>query len=96
MIKYILCLFLFYFLVLFQTSFLLASFNLVFYTIIIWNLLEKKENNLGIFNALIAGFFLDVFSEKFIGFNILILVISALLIKQFIRSYVRIPFIEKI
>ncbi len=96
MIKYLLSLFLFYFLVLFQTSFLFSSFNLIFYLIIIWNFLEQKDSNLGIFVAFSAGFFLDIFSENFIGFNILILVFSAFIIKQFIRPYVRIPFTEKI
>ncbi len=96
MIKYFFSIILFYFLTLFQISFLAGRINLVFFLVIIWNILEEKENNLGIFNALIAGFFLDIFLDKFIGFNIIILVIMAFLIKYLIRQHVRIPFFEKI
>ncbi len=96
MIKHFFSLLLFYFLTLFQISFLASGFNLVFFVVIVWLFIEKKENNFGYFNALSAGFFLDIFSNNFIGFNILILISLTILIKFFIKEYVRIPIIEKI
>ncbi|MDD5606534.1 MAG: hypothetical protein PHN37_01565 [Candidatus Pacebacteria bacterium] len=96
MIKYFISLLFFYFLTIFQVSFLADRFNLVFLIVIIWSFIEKRENNLAFFNALIGGFFLDIFSDKFIGFNVLILIVLTLLIKNFIIKHVRIPFIEKI
>jgi len=91
----------FYFLALFQTSFL-AHFsifgfvpNLIFIIVILWNFFEKPKKTLGIFSALIGGFFLDVFSSRPIGFYIFILGAMSLFIKLIIKRYVRIPFIEK-
>ena len=90
----------FYFLALVQTSFLVHFKvwnmvpNLIFFLIVVWNVFEKADNRFGLYQAIIGGFFLDVFSDKFIGFNILILVISVILIKLFFRRYVRIPFFE--
>lgn len=98
MFKYILSTVILYFLVLFQTSFLVHfSFwgiipNLVFILIIIWNLYEESDSKLGIYNAFIAGFFLDIFSNTIIGFNVLILVILAILIKLIFNKYVQLPF----
>lgn len=95
MIKYIISLFLLYFLVLFQTSFLVDLFNLTFWVIIFWSFLEKKESDLAFFNALIGGFFLDIFSNNFIGFNIIILLTLTFLIKYLIRPHVKIPYVER-
>ncbi len=92
---------LFYFLALLQTSFLVHFSilglipNLIFILVIFWNLFEKPEHFLGVFNALIGGFFLDVFSNRIIGFNILILLAIALFIKLVFKKHVRIPVIEK-
>ena len=98
MFKYILSTVILYFLVLFQTSFLVHfSFwgiipILIFILIIIWNLYEESDSKLGIYNAFIAGFFLDIFSNTIIGFNVLILVILAILIKLIFNKYVQLPF----
>lgn len=98
MFKYLLSIIILYLLALFQTSFLVHfSFwgiipNLVFILIIIWNLYEKSDNNFGIYNAFMAGFFLDIFSDRIIGFNVLILVILVILIKLVFNKYVQIPF----
>jgi len=92
----------FYFLVLIQTSFLVhftifnAVPNIILILVVVWNLLEKRKNYFGVINALIGGFFLDIFSNYFIGFYVLILVGSAIFIKLIFKRYVRIPFIDKI
>lgn len=104
MVKRIFILFiLFYFLTLLQTSFLVhfpfflkLPFNIVLIAVIFINLFESSEKNLGFFSAIIGGFFLDFFSDNFIGFNILILVSFSILIKFIIRRYVRIPVIKRI
>ena len=98
MTKYLLSIIALYLLVIFQTSFLVHfSFwgiipNLIFILIIIWNLYENPDSSFGIYNAFTAGFFLDIFSDRIIGFNVLILVILAILIKLIFNKYVQIPF----
>ncbi len=100
--KILISIIVFYFLVLIQTSFLVhftifdAVPNIVLILVVAWNLLEKRKNYLGIINALIGGFFLDIFSNRFIGFYVLILVGLAIFIKLIFKRYVRIPFIDKI
>ncbi len=95
---------LFYFLALLQTSFLVHfnmgrwlgwTPNLIFILVIFWSLFGKSEDFLGVFNALIGGFFLDVFSNRIIGFNILILLAIVLFIKLVFKKYVRIPTLKK-
>ena len=87
-----------YFLALFQTSFLVHFRilgyvpNLVLFFVVIWNLLEDGKNSTGGFVSLIGGFFLDVFSNHFIGFNILILVLISLAIKLILKKYVGLSF----
>ena len=100
--KILISIIVFYFLVLIQTSFLVhftvfdAVPNIVLILVVVWNILEKRKNYLGIINALIGGFFLDIFSNRFIGFYVLILVGLAIFIKLIFKRYVRIPFIDKI
>lgn len=87
-----------YFLVLFQTSFLVHFAlwgvvpNLVMLLVIILSIYDKQDSYLGLYNAVIGGFFLDIFSNRIIGFNILILVILSILLKLIFNKYVRIPF----
>lgn len=91
-----------YFLVLLQASFFVHFAiwgvfpDLVLILIIIWNVFEKPKNYLGLYIAFIGGFFLDIFSSSFIGYNILILMVLIILIKLIFRRYVRVPFFEKI
>ena len=102
--KIVILVIIFYFLALLETSFFVHfdilthySFyflNSIFILIILWNLFEKRENFLGIFVAFTGGFFLDVFSSQFIGFNISIAIIIAILIKLVLKKYVRIPVIK--
>lgn len=89
-----------YFLVLFQTSFLVHFAlwgvvpNLIILLVIILNIYEKEDNYLGVYNAIIGGFFLDIFSNRIIGFNILVLVILAVLLKLIFNRYIHVPFKE--
>lgn len=101
MVKKILILILFfYILVLLQTSFLVHFNikgivpNLVLVSVILINFFEKPKEYLGFLSAIIGGFFLDVFSENFIGFYILILVGLAIFIKFILKKYVRTPIIK--
>ena len=100
--KILISIIVFYFLVLVQTSFLVHFTifdvvpNIVLILVVVWNILEKRKNHLGVINALMGGFFLDIFSNRFIGFYVLILVGLAIFIKLIFKRYVRIPFIDKI
>lgn len=99
--KIFISLILFYFLALLQTSFL-VHFNIlgivpnyILVSVILWNLFERAKDSAGLFNGLIGGFFLDIFSNRFMGFYILILGAVAIFIKLVFKKYVRIPFIER-
>lgn len=89
--KIIISLLFFYVLALFQTSFLVhfSALNLILILIFFLNLFEKSEENFGLISALIGGFFLDVFSERTIGFHVLILFLLSLSIKLILRRYIR-------
>ena len=97
--RFLLSLFVFYFLTLLETSFLLHfSFfgfipDFILILVILWNLFENSNKffSWGVFNALIGGFFLDVFSSRFFGFHIILFLVLAILIKKIIGNYVRIP-----
>ncbi len=87
----------FYFLALFQVSFF-AHFsflgivpNVLIVLVIGISVFENSDSASGLFAALGAGFFLDIFSQKPLGLSVAILFIAALLIKTFKRTYVRIP-----
>ena len=96
--KYIVSIIIIYLLALFQTSFLVHFSlwgmipNLILISVFLWILFEKPESNFGIYNAFIGGFLLDIFSERLIGFNILILLIMAIFLKIILNKYVRLPF----
>jgi len=97
-IKYLLSIVIIYFLVLFENSFLehFAVFGFVFspalILVIIYNILENEKKFFGVYLALISGFFLDVFSDHFIGYNILILILLSLFLKLVFNKYVSFPF----
>ena len=84
----------FYILALFQTSFLIhfpvlgLIPNLVLLSVILINLLEKPQNYSGYFSAFIGGIFLDIFSENFIGFYILISLGLVVFIKFILKRYI--------
>jgi len=99
--KILISIIVFYFLVLIQTSFLVHFTifdvipNIILILIILWNLFEKRKDYFGVVNGFIGGFFLDIFSNHFVGFYILIFVGLAIFIKLIFKKYVRIPFSER-
>ena len=94
-----------YILTLSQTSFLIHfnvflkggfwgwALNLILIAVIFITVFDPRAK-IGVGAAFIGGFFLDIFSENFIGFHILILVILAFFIKFILRKYVRFPIIK--
>ena len=98
--KFLVIVILFYFLVLFQTSFLIRfDFfsgqlfhwlgNLAFIGVLLLNFFENPREKSGILAAAWAGFLLDIFSSQLIGFYILVLIGLAIFIKIIVKQYVR-------
>lgn len=83
--------FLFYLLILLQESFFAHFFpylpSFIFIIIFFVNLFEKRESNFGIYLSLVGGFLLDVFSEDFFGFYLLICFLISLFIKIIFKRY---------
>lgn len=79
-----------------QTSFLVhfnifgIYLNIILILVILINFFEKTQNY-GLFAAFIGGFFLDIFSVGLIGYQVLILLGISLVIKIFLKRYVRSP-----
>lgn len=100
--RILILIFLFYIFVLFQTSFFVhfdsggIATNLILISVIFISFYGDAKNNLGIYGAIIGGFYLDVFSDLFFGFWVLILLVIALFIRFFVKKYVRIPFLKGI
>jgi rod shape-determining protein MreD len=96
--KFLILIIIFYILSLLQDSFLPHfdikgyTLNLILISVIIINLFNgsRRQGNSGLGAAFIGGFFLDIFSENFIGFYILILLGLALLISG-ISQYIALP-----
>jgi rod shape-determining protein MreD len=93
---------LFFFLTILETSFLvhfrIFDFipNLILIAIILINLFEKTENLRGVFSAILGGFFLEVFSSNFWGYNffgfyILLFLLISIFIKLIFKRYFRLP-----
>jgi len=91
----------FFFLTLLQTSFFIHfpvfGFYLNFIIIgqVLITLFEDPKENRAIYLSFISGFLWDVFSEKPIGFGILILFLISWILKIFLRKYVRIEAFSK-
>jgi rod shape-determining protein MreD len=87
----------FYFLVLFQASFLPHFVfwgmvpNAVILLIAFLNLFEKTDGKCGLVSAFFAGFFLDIFSGRFLGFYVLVCLGIAIFIKYVFRNYIKLP-----
>lgn len=86
----------FYFLTLLQSSFFPhfpfgSWWNLVLVSVIIINLLEHPREKTGFLSAFFGGLLLDIFSEHFIGFWVLILLTLTIFIKFIFKKYVRCP-----
>jgi rod shape-determining protein MreD len=86
-----------YFLCLLQTSFLVhfsikgIVLNLVLIAVVLINIFENPREITGIFLAGFGGLFLDIFSERFFGFWIIVLLLTAVLLKFILKEYVRFP-----
>jgi len=95
--KFLVLSLLLYILCLLQTSFLVSFsargfvLNLVLIAVILINMLENPREMTGIFLAVSGGLFLDIFSERFFGFWIAILLLSAIFLKFVLKEYVRLP-----
>lgn len=92
----------FYILTLFQISFL-AHFeifriipNFILVAIILINIFEDPRGYFGVYSAVAAGFFLDIFSQDYIGLSILILLAVSFSIKLILKKYVQIPNVKSI
>lgn len=94
--------FLFLFLILYILCLLQTSFsvyfsikgfvlNLVLVTVILINIFESPREMTGIFLAGFGGLFMDIFSARFFGFWIAILLLTAVLLKFILKEYVRFP-----
>jgi len=102
--KFLLLILSLYILALVQTSFLVhftiegLVLNLILIAVIIINFFKSPNfyTKIGMGAAFFGGFFLDIFSESFIGFHILILLGLVIFIKFILRRYVRIPTIKRI
>ena len=74
-------------------SFLIHFFsflpNLVLISIIIINIFEDRKEQFGIILSFISGFLLDVFSDKFIGYYVLISILISLFIKLVFKNYIQ-------
>ncbi len=99
--KILISILLLYLLIIFQISFIVHFavkgfvINSIFLLICLLNIIEDPKENYGIIGAGILGFFWDIFSEKFIGYHILILVFLAFLIKVVLVRYVRIKILQR-
>jgi len=96
MVKNIFLIFIsFYILFLLQTSFLtyfnVAGMipNLILISVILINFFEKPRQYLGLFSAAIGGFFLDMFSENFICFHVLVFLLISVFIKYLFKKHVQ-------
>ncbi|MDO8424547.1 MAG: rod shape-determining protein MreD [bacterium] len=95
--KAILAIFFLYLLALIQASFL-PNFqfwgfapNFVLALVVLINLFEGPQENVGVAAAFFGGFFLDIFSGRFFGFWIVILLASAIFIKYLFKKYFQSP-----
>ena len=101
--KTIISVLIFFFLAIFQTSFLAhfsfwgMVFNLVIIAVLLINLLEEKGNKLGLVCAFAGGFFLDVFSLSggIFGLYVLVCFLTAFFIKFILKRYVQIPELQR-
>lgn len=81
----------FYFFILLQSSFLTHFSiqevvpNLVLILLCLLVFFENPHKYLGIFPAIFAGFFLDIFAKSFFGVSILSMIIIYFLIKELVR-----------
>jgi len=85
--------FLFYTLTVIQSSFLVHFIyclpSLVLVSVLIINLKEEQKENFGLASGLIGGFFLDIYSDKCIGYYVVMFFIMGLFLKLVIKRILR-------
>ncbi len=82
------------FLVLVQTSFpffVVPPYIFLILFVILYNALEKEESKEGLFLAVFAGFWFDVFTESVMGGYMLLFLVLAFLFKIALKRYVKVP-----
>jgi rod shape-determining protein MreD len=85
----------FYFFVLLQASFVPHFVfwgivpNIVLVSVILINLFEKSDGKSGLISAIFAGFLLDIFSGRFVGFYMLICLGISVFIKYVLKNYIK-------
>ncbi len=93
-LKFIFIGIIFYFLYFLQMSFLpflsIFQFNFLFFIVLLINILEDPNKNIGLFCAFFVGIFSDIFSPYFFGLITSTLLLLAILIKYVLLRYVRI------
>jgi rod shape-determining protein MreD len=68
--------------------------NLVLIFVIGYNLFEEKERRTGIALAILGGLSLDIFSCGFFGLMTAILVASSIVIKVFLKDFLRLSILK--
>ena len=88
----------FYFLIIFQISFAphLEIFgnapNLILVVLLLFILLETPKNNFSYYVAFLAGIFIDIFSNSFLGTTAIFLLLSTFLLKSGVSLLNKITF----
>lgn len=82
----------FFFLTIFQESFinLFIDFNFVILIVFLINILDDSDNYFGLWCAFFTGLFLDLSSTQYFGLWILILTFSSLIIKWILNNFFKI------
>lgn len=99
MIKVFLLVPLFFFLALFQTSFLVhfpifgIVPNVIIIVFVLFHLSKALRSRIGLASAVIGGLFLDVFSGAPFGFWVVILIAASFTIEIVMNQYVRTPIV---
>ena len=101
MIKVFLLIPLFFFLALFQTSFLVHTPifgvvpNLIIIVFLLFHFSKSLRSQLGLASAVTGGLFLDVFSGSPFGFWVVILIVASFVIEVIMDQYVRTPVFQR-
>lgn len=94
MLRIIILVIFLYFLTLAQVSWPLP--NLVFPLVVLISVLDHSRRKASLIIAIFSGFFLDIFSGRFFGFWIVVLVAIVVAVKYFLKKYFRFELNAKI
>jgi len=91
----IICLIFFWLLVVFFETSFLKGFSLTLFLVILINLIEDGESNLGIISAFFAGLLLDLNNTTYIfSFFTLSLIVFSLTSKIILIKFLKIPYVS--